>query len=120
AEGAEDFTRRMGVVKRRDQRLNYADGAVKGARITPALQVVRLRDVPLALFGSFVEIEADVDGVADFGGSQLGDEIEIVGSIVNGVATENQQSVDLTSFNVGAQFAQGLQMICRIGFHGLG
>src|SRR2546421_1846853 len=55
----------MGVIERRDQRLNHAEGTVESARIAPGFQVVRFGDVPVAEFGSLVKMRADVNGILD-------------------------------------------------------
>ena len=54
------------MVERRDQRLNHAKRAVKCARISPGFKVVRFGDVPVAEFGGFVKMRADVDCVLNF------------------------------------------------------
>ena len=47
----------LAAIERHDQRLDDADRAIVGARIAPGLQIVRLRDVPVAPAGGFIRIE---------------------------------------------------------------
>ena len=48
------------VVDRRDQRLNQGDRAVEAAHVAPRFQVVRFRQMPVALFGGFVDVESQM------------------------------------------------------------
>ena len=57
---AELRLRRAAVVERLDQRLLDGDRAIEGARVAPGFQVMRLRQVPLADFGSLVLVQAQV------------------------------------------------------------
>src|SRR5207249_11940912 len=56
AESAEDFTRRVRMVQRRDQRLNYAESAVERTSVAPRFKVVGFGDVPVAEFCGFVKM----------------------------------------------------------------
>jgi hypothetical protein len=51
----------MAIVKRLDQRLNHADGAVVGARVSPHFEEMRGGHVPVAEFRRFIVVEARVN-----------------------------------------------------------
>ena len=102
----------MRVVQRGDQRLNHAEGAVESTRIPPSFEVVGFGDVPVAMFGSLIEMRADVDGVFDFLLFGVGVElnlrrkIEIMRRGVRGVAAENQQCFHFSGIDIGAKFSE--------------
>src|ERR1700681_3103251 len=103
----------MRGVQRSDQRLHDADGAIESASVAPSLQVVRLAHVPLAVLGGLIEVRAELHRGAHL--PELRGEIEIVRSVVNGIAAEDQKSADLASLHVGAQLAQRFQVVYRTG-----
>src|SRR2546429_2344717 len=53
------------AIERRNQRLYHADGPIKRSRIPPALQIVRFRHVPVAVFRRLVKMRADVNDRLD-------------------------------------------------------
>ena len=58
--------RRLAVIKRHDQRLDDGDGAVVSARIAPHFQLMRLRDMPLAILGGLVVVKAEAHAQPGF------------------------------------------------------
>src|ERR1700722_905811 len=99
----------MRGVQRSDQRLYYAQCAVKGARIAPGFEEMRFRNMPLAIGGGFVEVRTDVDGVVYF--AELGGKIKIVRRGIDGIYAQNYQRVHFPSVHVRAQIGNGLQVI---------
>src|SRR6185437_11675496 len=78
------------VIQRRNQRLNQTYRAIEGARVAPSLQIVGLIDVPVAMLGGFVLIQAMMNAKRNtFEG--LG-KIQVDGRIEERIhAGENQQ-----------------------------
>ena len=113
----------MRAVERSDQRLDHAERAVECARIAPGFEVMRFGDVPVAKFGSFIEMRAEVDGVLTFfclvfsSNLNFGGEIEIVRRGVDGIDAEDQQRVHFAGVNIGAKTAQGFEVIHGVRFH---
>ena len=86
------------AVKRRDHRLDEADGAVERARITPLFEHVRLRDVPGAELRGLVEVGGQTYGRRDLG--ELGREAEIRRCVERRVAAEHEERVNLVRVDV--------------------
>ena len=57
----QDFMRRLAVIQRCYKRLDNTQRAVIGTCIAPRLQEVRFRNVPMAEFGGFVLVKAEVN-----------------------------------------------------------
>src|SRR5690242_17117709 len=106
----------MCAVERCDERLNDADGAVKGARISPGFQVVRFGDVPVAVLRSLIEMRADVNNRLDlfafelFINAQLGSKIEVVRRRIDRIDAENQKGRNLARVDVRTKLTQRFQM----------
>ena len=61
----EDLVRGAPVIKRRDQRLDDAHGAVVSARIAPGFEVMSFRNVPVAELRGLVVLQAEMNSQAD-------------------------------------------------------
>ena len=85
--------RALAAVERRNQRLNDADRSVVGASIAPGFEFVRLIDVPLAKFGGFVLIKAEMHAQRNFTVLQGVGKVEIGRRIVSGIAAENDEQI---------------------------
>ena len=103
-EYCKDLMRRYPIKERRDQGLHNRDRAVEGPRVTPTLQLMRLRNVPVALGGSLVIIESQVDAQGNLLKSLR--ELQIGRCIKNRIAAEDQQDIDIAGVHVLDQRAQ--------------
>ena len=119
-EQRDEFHRALAVVKRRDQRLDDADGAVVGAGIAPGFEFVRLVHVPVAEFGGFVLIEPVVNAQRDLIALERVGEVEIGGRVVGGIAAEDHQQIDFARAHVGDEVLDRLGLVDRVGVDGIG
>ena len=55
----------LAVIERFDQRLNDRRRAVIGARVAPAFEIMFFRNVPMAMLGGFVEMQAEMNTQRD-------------------------------------------------------
>src|ERR1035438_1219417 len=108
---------RFAVIQRRNKRLDNTYRAVISARITPRLQEVSLRNVPMAEFGSFIVIEAEVNSRLYL--EQVFGKVQIGRSVVNRIDPQDEQGINLAALNVRHQFLQRLQSVYRVCFRRL-
>ena len=101
----EHFVHAVAAVERRDQRLNDGDQAVGGAGITPLLQVMRSRNVPIAQLQRFrcsdnplVNLERNL--LEDLG------KVGIDGRLVHRIPIKDHQQIDLLGIDVANQFLE--------------
>ena len=92
-ERRQDLVGRLPVEERRDQRLDDRRGPVQGARVAPALQLVRRGHVPVAHPRGLVLVEAQVDAQADLVHRLR--ELEVRRRVVDGVAAQDDEQRDL-------------------------
>ena len=81
---------RTPVVERAQQWLDKAGGAVGGAQVRPALQLVRERKVPVGLSRGLVPMQAGMD--AEAGALDARAEVEIGGCCRDGIGTEDREA----------------------------
>src|SRR3989449_54666 len=103
AESADHVVRRLALIERCDQRLDDAGRAVGRARVAPRFEEIRCGDVPLATVRRLVHIGTQVDRDANF--FQLRRKIKIMRSVVDGIATEENQRVHAARVHVRAERA---------------
>ncbi len=114
----DQFVRGTAFVKRRDERLNDADGTVIGSCIAPGFKVVRGWAVPLAKLGSFVVVQAGMD--AHFRFDDRVGKVEIGRRVVRGVRTEDKQTFDFSRIQIVQQIAQRFRLVDGICFYRVG
>ena len=90
--------RRLAAIERGDHGLNDGRGAVVGAGVRPAFEVMGPINVPPGLDPGFIQVGGEMDGEFHAGKSLI--EVQIDRRGVNRVAVENHQGVDLTRLHV--------------------
>ena len=103
------LVRAVAAVQRRDHRLDDRDSAVIATGIRPALEVVRLVDVPLANSAGFVDVHAKVNRVRHFGKGAR--ELEVRGRGVQRVDAEHDQPLHLAGVDVGDERLQVIDLL---------
>ncbi len=111
-EGGQHLVRRVSVVQRRDQRLHQRDRPVVGTRVTPALERVRVGDVPVAQGRGFVLIQPVIDHEADL--RQAFAELEVRGRREDRVVAHDHQELHLARVHGGCEFRQRRVVVDRL------
>ena len=117
-EHLQDLEGRAAVVQGLDEGLLQGDGSIEGARVAPRLQVVRLRQTPLAELRGFVVVEAEVDAQA-----RLADAVahaQIDRRVEHRIAADDQEQVHRAGVQIFHQVLQGRQLVGRVGLDGIG
>ena len=112
--------RALAAIKRSDQRLHDAHGAVVGARIAPSFQIVRIVHMPVAEFGGFVLIEPEMNAQRKLRILKCVGETEVCGRVVSRIAAKDDQHVNFAATHVGNQFFQRFGLIDGIGIDRVG
>ncbi len=108
-ENGNDFVRRFTPVERLHQGLLNGYCSVKGCRIGPGLEVVGLRDVPMAPLGSFIEVTAKPNDHPGLSDCLL--EIEGSWSGVDRIAAQNHQHLDASAVQIAREFLDGVSVL---------
>ncbi len=116
-ERGDHFVRRTALVERLDQRLAHRHRAVGGAGVAPRLEVVRLRDVPLAVDGGLVAVQAEMDGERHLAHGRR--ELQIGRRREHRVGAEDHQDRDGAGVHLADQIAQPGQAFARVGLRRL-
>ena len=106
------------VVERLDERLLDGDRAIESARVAPAFQIVRLRQMPLADLGGLVLVEAQVRADACFLESIR--QAQFHRRVEDRVSSQNQQQVHGARIQIADQVLERSHMVHRAGFDGIG
>src|ERR1700722_5458629 len=81
---------------------------------------MRLVYVPLAEFGGFVLVEAEMNSQRDLVALQRVGEVEIGGRVVGRIATENDQQIDVAGLNVGGKIFERFGLVDWVRVDGVG
>src|ERR1700730_17626003 len=92
AECCQNFISGIRAVQRSDKWLDDAYRSIESPDIPPGLQIMRLRDVPLAILRRLIKMGPDMKRAVN--SLELRNEIEIVRRIVNGIPTKYQERID--------------------------
>ena len=114
------FVNAFSSIQRRNQRLNDAYRSVIGSRITPRFQVVRLIDVPLAEFGRLILMKPEMHAQRNLGVLERVGKIQVRGSIVGGIAAQDQQHVHFPAAHIADQITQRLDLVYGLGIDRIG
>ena len=118
AHGRQKLVRRLAAVQRRDERLHDRRGPVEGARVAPALEKMRLGDVPLAQRRRLVVVQAQLNTERDV--VHRVSKSQIDRRAVDRVAADDEEHVDAAGLHVGDEVRQRLKLIDGSGFDGIG
>ena len=117
-EGGEEFVDGAALVERLDERLNDRDRAVVRARVRPRFEEVGFGDVPVAQLRGLVVVRAEVDAEAHLLKARA--EVEVGRRVVDGVAADDDEHLDLALVDVGQQLSQRLDVIDGVRVNRLG
>src|SRR5262245_50996345 len=97
------------MIERLDERLHYRYRPIEGTDIAPSLQIMSLRQVPVALARRFILVEAQVHAKSNFLHSL--NESQIRGGCECRIAPQNDEHLDVPVRHVVHQLGKRLDLM---------
>ena len=110
----------LSFIEWRNERLHNTDRSVVCPRVTPGFEVICLVHVPLAKFGGFVLIKAEVHADRDLSVPERVGEAEVCGRVVSRIAAQYHEQIDFAAAHVGDKVFQRFGLVDRVGVDGVG
>ena len=110
--------RAVAAIHGRNHGLDDGDGSVAGARIGPALQVMRLVDVPDADSARLIHMRAEMNCVGDLVECSL--ELQIGGRGVERIDAEHHEPLHVARVHIGDERFEVCNLLRRHRVHCLG
>src|SRR6185436_16556845 len=98
--------RALALIERLDQRLDNAHSAVVRTRITPRFEIMRFRNLPMTKLGSFIAILTEMNPQLRHLEHPIFVELKISRRVVNGIAADDNQQLNVAVVNVVNQLLQ--------------